>query len=267
MVAGTYHFKGKVAMVTGASGGIGRVIAMHMLKAGASVACLDRPGRPGPGALVSETGDELERRMIVHSDIRSEGQVRRAVQAVLRRFGRIDFLVNSAAVRGPTTPVTRLTKRAWQEVVDTNLTGAFLFARECLKHMVGRRQGRIINISSVAGRMAYPWRAAYAASKWGLIGLTLTLAQEAGRANVLVNGVCPGPVEGPAMEKVLARRAKALALPNDEMRRRFLDSSALGRMVTAADVSNVVLFLCSEAARNITGQVIEVSAGFGLWLV
>jgi NAD(P)-dependent dehydrogenase (short-subunit alcohol dehydrogenase family) len=265
MMAETPQFKGKVALITGASGEIGRVIAIDMYKAGACVACLDRRGRPAVAPPRSKTSDGLERWMVLQGDLRNEAQVRSAVQAVLRKFRKIDFLVNSAAIRGPTVPLTRLTRRAWQEVVETNLTGAFLCARECLKHMVRRRQGRVINISSVAGRMAYPLRSPYAASKWGLMGLTLTLAQEVGRANVLVNAVCPGPVEGPAMTKVISRRAKALGIAAEGVRQRFLNSAALGRMVTAEDVSNVVLFLCSKAARNITGQAIEVSAGFGLW--
>jgi len=112
--------------------------------------------------------------------------------------------------------------------------------------------------------MAYPLRAAYCASKWGLIGLTLTLAQEAGAGNVRVNAVCPGPVEGPAMDSVIVSRARSLRISAETMREQYLKPTALRRMVTASDVSSAVLFLCSSAARNITGQVIEVSAGFGL---
>ncbi len=133
--------------------------------------------------------------------------------------------------------------------------------------MLARRQGCIVNIGSVAGRIAYPLRAAYAASKWGLTGLTLTLAQECGKSGIRANAVCPGPVEGPAMDSVIRRRARALNLSLDAMRRRYLRPAALGRMVTPAEVSQAVLFLCSDAARSITGQVLEVSAGFGLFPV
>lgn len=255
---------GKVAIVTGAGGEIGRVIAQDLLKAGARVAWMGRHDRP-IRSLVSRLRDGEERSLVVRANVRSEADVRRMVREVLARFGQIDILVNNAGARGPTGPVTSLSRKAWQEVLETNLTGPFLCARECLRSMVPRRRGCMINISSMAGRMAYPLRASYAASKWGLIGLTLTLAQEAGASNIQVNAVCPGPVEGQAMEGVIVRRARALGVSVGKMRGQFLNSTALRRMVTAQDVSRLVLFLCSDSARNITGQVIEVSAGFGLW--
>ncbi len=262
MISAARDFDGKVALVTGAGSGIGAAIALHFLKLGAHVAGAGRH-RPLPdvaGAL-KVAG---KRWLWVRADVRREAEVRRLVHTVLGRFGRIDILINNAAVRGPTGPVTQLKRRDWDNVLETNLTGPFLCARECLRHMVRRRQGRIINIASMAGRMAYPLRAAYCASKWGLIGLTLTLAQEAGAANIQVNAICPGPVEGPAMDSVILNRARALRLPAVKIREQYVKPTALGRMVTTSDVSGAVLFLCSMAARNVTGQVIEVSAGFGL---
>lgn len=255
---------GKVAIVTGAGGEIGRVIAWDLLRAGASVAWVGRHDKP-IRRIVAGLGEGADQSLVVRADVRRESDVRRMVRVVLRRFGEVDILINNAALRGPTTPVTRLSRAAWQQVLDTNLTGPFLCARECLRTMVKRREGRIINISSMAGRMAYPLRASYAASKWGLMGLTLTLAQEVGPFNVQVNAICPGPVEGRAMEGVIVRRAGALRISVPKMREQFVRPAALGRMVTAEDVSCLVLFLCSEAARNITGQAIDVSAGFGLW--
>ncbi len=252
-----------VAIVTGARGQIGRVIALDLLKAGARVAGVVRRGGAELRKLF-ETADGAERSLVVKADVRNESDVARMVSEVVSRFGRLDILVNNAAVRGPTAPVSKLDGEAWREVIDTNLTGPFLCARECLKHMTKRGRGHIVNISSMAGRMAYPLRASYSASKWGLIGLTLTLAAEVGASNVQVNAVCPGPVEGAVMDEVIANRARALDVPVPTMRRQFLSRAALGRMVTAEDVSRAVLFLCSEAARNITGQAIEVSAGFGL---
>ncbi len=253
---------GQVAIVTGAGGEIGHVIAQDLARAGVHV------------AWVGLHEDSLRRRVralrrtgqafIVRADVRKESDVRRMVRAVLERFGRLDILVNNAAVRGPTAPVTRLPLAAWQEIVETNLTGPFLCARECLRYMTKRRYGRIVNISSMAGRLAYPLRAAYAASKWGLVGLTLTLAAEAGPCNVQVNAICPGPVEGRVMEDVMARRARALGTTVSNVRREFLRTAAMRRMVSAEDVSRAVLFLSSEAARNITGQAIEVSAGYHL---
>jgi NAD(P)-dependent dehydrogenase (short-subunit alcohol dehydrogenase family) len=259
-----HDIEGKVAIVTGAAGEIGCVIASDLLEAGARVAWVGRRMNRLREA-ARELGEGAERSLLVQADVASEPDVQRMVRAVVKQFGAIDILINNAGRRGPTAPVTKLSRQAWHEVVDTNLTGPFLCARECLRHMVRRRAGRIVNISSMAGRMAYPLRASYAASKWGLIGLTLTLAQEAGASNIQVNAVCPGPVEGTVMDSVIAARARALRVSPQQIRDQTFRKSALGRMVTAEDVSRLVLFLCSESARNITGQAINVSAGFGLW--
>lgn len=255
---------GKVAIVTGAAGEIGRVIASNLLAAGASVVWVGRHERALQEA-VRQLHEGADRSLVLRADVQREPDVRRMVRTALKRFGRIDILVNNAGRRGPTLPITELSQRAWNEIIETNLTGPFLCARECLKHMMRQRTGRIINISSMAGRMPYPLRVAYASSKWGLIGLTITLAVEAGGANIQVNALCPGPVDGAVMNDVITRRARAIGLSPRTVRERLLRYTALRRMVTPSDVSRTVLFLCSEEARNITGQAIEVSAGFGLW--
>jgi NAD(P)-dependent dehydrogenase (short-subunit alcohol dehydrogenase family) len=262
MVAPKNELTGKIVIVTGAAGEIGRVITRDLLEAGARVALVGRhlkELKQVAGSVPAARANALA----IQVDVRSEAGVRQTVGTVIKHFGQLDVLVNNAAVRGPTAPITELGLKAWSEVLETNLTGAFLCARECLKFMAPRRQGRIINMSSMAGRMAYPLRASYSASKWGLIGLTLTLAQEAGASNILVNAICPGPVDGHVMEEVMIHRARALGTSVQKVREQFVGRAALGRMVTADDVSRVVLFLCSEGGRNITGQAIEVSAGFG----
>ena len=256
------HFDGRVALVTGAGSGIGKAIALDFLESGAQVAGFGR--RAATAKSLRDFRKYGRQFLWVRADVSCEPEVRRAVKRVLQKFGQVDFLINNAGRRGPTTPVALLSTNDWHKVLETNLTGAFLVARECVRAMVPRRQGRIVNISSTAGRVAYPFRASYSASKWGLIGFTLTLAQEVGPDNILVNAVCPGPVEGAAIDEVIEARAKALKLPIKKIRERFLGSTALGRMVAPGDVSDMVLFLCSERAQNITGQVIDVSAGFGL---
>lgn len=256
------YFKGRVAVVTGSGSGIGKAIALDFLKSGAQVVGVGR--HAGTLDYLRDFRDYHGQFLWVRTDVSSELEVRRMVRHVLKRFGKVDFLINNAGIRGPTTPVALLSADDWHRVLDTNLTGTFLCSRECVKIMMPRKQGRIVNISSTAGRVAYPLRASYASSKWGLIGFTLTLAQEAGSQNVLVNAVCPGPVEGDAIEEVIRARAHALGVSSERVRKQFLSSAALGRMVTPDDVSGMVLFLCSDLARNITGQVIDVSAGFGL---
>lgn len=255
---------GSVALVTGAAGDIGSVIVADLLHAGASVAAIARSKHPQELS-ASRAGDEKKRLLFISADVRSERDVRRAVSLALRRFGKIDILVNNAGARGPTTPATKLSLKEWQHVIETNLTGPFLFSRECLRHMARRRRGRVINISSVVARWAYPLRVSYAASKAGLNSLTLTLAQEMGPVNVQINAICPGPVAGKAIGGVLRARARALGTSVKEMERRFVRPAALGRMVAPEDISRMVLFLCSEAARNVTGQIIDVSAGYGLY--
>jgi NAD(P)-dependent dehydrogenase (short-subunit alcohol dehydrogenase family) len=257
------RLEGRVAIVTGAAGEIGSVIVTDLLESGASVAGVVR-GDP-PRRLADLANRDHRRVLFVRADVRNEREVRRAVGVTIRKFGKIDILVNNAGARGPTVPVTQLSLKQWQQVIDTNLTGPFLFSRECLKHMTERRQGQVINISSVVARWAYPLHASYAASKAALISLTWTLAQEAGQVNVRVNAVCPGPVDGKALEGVLKARAHALGVSPGKMERRFMGPSALGRKVTPEDISRMVLFLCSDGARNITGQVIDVSAGYGLY--
>jgi NAD(P)-dependent dehydrogenase (short-subunit alcohol dehydrogenase family) len=173
-------------------------------------------------------------------------------------------LVNNAGIIGPTAPVAQVRRADWDEVLGVNLTGAFLCARAVLPDMTARRSGRIINIASIAGKMAYALRSPYAVSKWGLIGLTLTLAKECGPYNIQVNAVCPGPVSGERMRGIISRRAAELGQTVDEVERAYVGAAALGRMVEAEDVAAMVTFLASPAGRNITGQALDVTAGYGM---
>jgi NAD(P)-dependent dehydrogenase (short-subunit alcohol dehydrogenase family) len=179
-------------------------------------------------------------------------------------LGPIDILVNNAAIIGPTAPVERIHRADWDEVLAVNLTGAWLCCRAVLPEMIARRAGRIINIASMAGKMAYPLRSPYAVSKWGLIGLTLTLAQEVGAYGIQVNAVCPGPVEGERMRRIIADRAEALGQAPEQVERAYVEPAALKRMARAEDVAALVAFLTSPEADNITGQAIDLSAGYRL---
>src|SRR5439155_24241851 len=128
----------------------------------------------------------------------------------LKEFGRVDILINNAGISGPTALAVNISRAEWDEMMAVNLTGPFLFSKAVLPAMMERQSGKIINISSVAGKIAYPLRSPYAVSKWGLIGLTRTLAQELGQYNIQVNSICPGPVAGERMQKIIERRAQEL---------------------------------------------------------
>jgi NAD(P)-dependent dehydrogenase (short-subunit alcohol dehydrogenase family) len=145
-----------------------------------------------------------------------------------------------------------------------NLTGVFLCAKAVLPAMTAQRSGKIINISSVVGKMAYALRAAYAVSKWGVIGLTLTLAKEYGVYNIQVNALCPGPVRGERMRGIIEKRAVELGQSIDEVERTYTSTTLLQRFVEPEDVAAMAAFLASAEGNNITGQAIDVSAGYGI---
>jgi NAD(P)-dependent dehydrogenase (short-subunit alcohol dehydrogenase family) len=203
-------------------------------------------------------------------DVSREEDVRRVVAQAEASLGPIDVLVNNAGIPGPTAPATEIAAGDWERVLAVNLTGAFLCAREVLRSMVARARNEagksavrssLLNIGSVAGKISYPQRAPYASAKWGLIGFTLTLAEEVGPYGIRVNCLCPGPVEGELMDAVIAARARTMQAPEDLVRQRFVAFTMMKRMVRAEDVAAAALFLASDAACSITGQAIDVSGG------
>lgn len=254
---------GTIALVTGGGRGIGRCIAHCLAHRGASV-CILGPLADELLAVESELKAIGPPTMSTVADLTDETQVQSAFHQVREQFGPIDVLVNNAGIAGPAARADQVRIDDWNEVLSVNLTGAFLCAREVIPDMIERRSGRIINISSIAGKIAYPFRAPYAVSKWGLIGLTLTLAKELAPHHVTVNAVCPGPVAGERMREVIACRAAELNQTEEYVLAEYLKTSAMGKMSDEADVAAMVVFLAGESAANITGQSIDVAAGFAL---
>src|SRR5260370_789427 len=201
--------KDQTAIVTGGGRAIGRTIALTLAGEGANVLVCGRH-REGLENAAQEIEQLGRRCSVVVADVSQESQVAAVVESTLQSFGRIDILVNNAGVVGPTAPATNVTRKEWDEVLAGNLTGAFLCAKAVIPHMIQRQSRRIINISSLAGKRAYALRSPYAASKWGMIGLSATLAQELGPHNIQVNAICPGPTAGERMRAVIARRAREL---------------------------------------------------------
>lgn len=257
-----YDLKGQVAVVTGAGGELGRVISRALLECQVNVVMLDSD-REAVARACSQLAFGAGQPWPFPADVTNEDQVRAAFQYVKETSGRLDLLVNNAAITGPTALLTEISRADWDRVLAVNLAGAFLCAREALRLMAPAGRGKIINISSVAGKIGYPLRAPYSASKWGLIGLTATLAQEYGKNNIQVNAICPGPIAGPQMDRILQKRAEAAGVSLEQARQEFMQATALRRFVQPQDVAALVTFLASPAGDNITGQALEVSAGWG----
>ena len=245
----------QVVLVTGAARGLGYEISRALLAAGAQVALMG-PNRDTITAAAAELGG-----IAMPGSVTSEEDVAAVFAAIRDRFGRLDILVNNAGIGGPAAPVEAVTRAQWDEVMDINLTGAFLCAKEAVKMMKPVKRGKIINISSMAGRIGYALRSPYGASKWGMIGFSRALAAELGPHNVCVNAILPGAVEGDRIDRVIRDRAAAMGVEESAVRRDYVAAAALKRMVRASDISNMVLHLCGEAGDNITGQAIEISAG------
>ena len=253
----------KAAIVTGGGKGIGREIALALAEEGANVLVAGRQLE-----VLKQTATQINslgrHSLFCATDVSDESQVSSMVSTALDAFGQIDILVNNAGVTGPTAPVTNVPREVWDEVMAVNLTGAFLCARAVIPHMIARGSGKIVNISSIAGKMAYALRSPYAASKWGMLGLSCTLAQELGPYNIQVNAICPGPTAGERMTGVIAGRAKEMGRSVEEVERMYVEGTALKRMVDPKHIAAAVIFLCSSDGDSITGEALDVSGGFGL---
>jgi NAD(P)-dependent dehydrogenase (short-subunit alcohol dehydrogenase family) len=253
----------QAAIVTGGGRAIGRTIALRLAREGAAIVVAG-PEEPELHAVADEIRALGQRSLALAVDVRVEAEVQALAARTGQEFGRIDVLINNAAIIGPTAPVANIRKEDWDDVLAVNLTGAFLCAKAVLPAMMARRGGRIINIASIAGKMAYALRSPYAVSKWGLIGLTLTLAKEVAPYNILVNAICPGPVRGERMQRIIRQRADELGQTAEEVERTYLDTMALKRFVEPEDVAALVAYLASAQGNNITGQTLDVTAGYGL---
>ena len=254
------ELQSKVAIITGGGYGIGREIALAYARAGASIVLAARSEAPleETGSMVRKLG---ARCIALKTDVSKEADCARMAERAREEFGRVDILVNNAGIAGPTKRSTEMALTEWQEVLDINLTGAWLASRAILPAMEAQRSGDILNISSGAGRRGYPLRSPYAASKWGMIGLTQTLAAEWGAAGIRVNCIYPGAVEGERIDKVIRARAESMKMPYEQVKRGFVSASPLQRMVSEDEIARVAVFLVSDLAAGLTGQTINVDAG------
>ncbi len=240
--------QGRVALVTGASQGIGRAVALELARHGAAVALAARNSEKlaGVKAEIEAGGGTAESFAL---DVSSEDSIKAVAKEVLAKFGTVHIVVNNAGVTRDGL-VLRMKAADWHDVLNTNLTGAFLLTQAVLQPMLRARWGRIINITSVVGETGQAGQANYAASKAGMIGLTKSLAREFASRSITVNAVAPGYIET-AMTAVL----------NDEQKNAMLGFVPLGRAGTDTDIAKAVSFLASEDASYITGHTLDVNGG------
>ena len=250
----------QVAVVTGAGNGIGRATALALARAGAQVAVVDVDA--GAAKATAEAVAALGRRSLAFdTDVGDLGAIDRMVQAVTGTFGRIDVLVNNAGVTRR-AHIMDLTEQDWDRIMRVNAKGVFFCLQRVAREMIPRRRGRIVNIASIAGKgYAGTSNAIYAASKGSVISLTRTAAQQLARYDINVNAICPGITVTALSEANVAVRARDEGLSVEEMTRRRNAVIPLGRPNDPEDVAAVAVFLASPAARNITGQSLNVDGG------
>ena len=239
---------GRVALVTGASQGIGHACAVKLAEAGATVLAAAR-NQQKLDELVGKIAAAGGKGAAISLDVGDEEQVESTLKKAIGQFGKIDILVNNAGITRDQL-VMRMKRADWDAVLNTNLTSAFLCIQQVIGPMLKQRWGRIINVASVFGQMGQPGQANYAASKAGLIGLTMAIAREVGSRNITCNAVAPGFI-ATAMTDALS----------DQLKEAGLKMVPLGRIGTPEDVAGAVRFLASEDASYITGHVLNINGG------
>lgn len=241
--------EGKVALVTGASRGIGRAIAMTLAAAGAAVVVNYKGNADAAAEVVSAIEQADGRAVAVQADVTAAEDVDRLFKTTLDTYGRLDILVNNAGITRDNL-LLRMKEDDFNAVLDTNLRGCFLCVKAALRPMTKARSGRIINITSVVGLMGNAGQSNYAAAKAGLIGFTKSVAREMASRNITVNAVAPGYIE-----------TELTGVLGEQVRAAILEAIPLGRLGQPQDVANLICFLASDAAAYITGQTITVDGG------
>jgi NAD(P)-dependent dehydrogenase (short-subunit alcohol dehydrogenase family) len=246
-----HSLKGRVALITGASRGLGKAMALALGEAGASLALVARDvaALKGTAELARKSGAEAE---VFQTDVNDEQQVRQLERDVAGRFGRVDILINNAGIN-IRKPVVDFTLEEWNSVLNTNLTSAFLMCRSFVPHMKGHGYGRILNMTSVMSHVSLPERTAYSASKSGLLGFTRALALEVATDGITVVAISPG---------LFATEMNTPLMNDPEKNRQFVSRIPVGRWGRVEEVGQLAVFLCSEDAAFITGTDILIDGGW-----
>lgn len=240
-------------LITAGANGIGREIARAFATTGAKVYVCD----------IDEAGltairKEIPGLIAAHCDMASRTAIERMVPEAVAALGGLDVLVNNAGIAGPTLPVDQMPAADWDKVVAVNLTAMFDVSRLAIPHLKKSQAGSIINLSSIAGRGGFPNRSPYAATKWGVIGFTKTLAMELGEWKIRANAIAPGAVGGERIERVFAGRASISGRTIEEERDRAMAEQSIKGTIDPQDIAALAVFLASDAGKSISGQVIPI---------
>jgi len=244
---------GKRVVVTAGAQGIGLAITEAFVAAGASVHICDVNDD-----FLADAKKKFPQVSQSHTDVSREDQVDAMFAELSTRWGALDVLVNNAGIAGPTAPVEDTALADWAQTIAVNLTGPFLCTRRAVPLLKAAGGGSIVNLSSIAGRLGFPLRTPYSASKFGVIGLTQTWAMELGPSRIRVNAIMPGIVAGDRQERVIAAKAASYGIGHEDMRQRLLSKVSLRSMVTAQDIAHQIIFICSPAGAAISGQSLSV---------
>lgn len=253
----------KIAIVTGSGAGIGRGIATVLAREGATVVCTDIDVEKAKGTAeeIRKAGGKAD---AVQQDVTRWASCQRVVDDALSAHGRIDILVTNAGV-SKSVPITELDEAEWDRVLNVNIKGVFLSCKSLIPHMIERKYGKIVNISSMVGKEAIPLFAHYCASKFAVIGLTQSLAKELAQHNINVNAVCPGVVRTPLWDPLLKQLSANKGISEDEAWGEFVGGIPLRRPQEPEDIGEAVTFLASDRARNITAESANLSGGQFNW--
>ncbi len=240
-------------LVTAGGSGIGKEIARAFVDSGAKVCVCDIDEKALNGA-----AKEIPGLMTKVCDVSKRQDIESMVPDAVASLEGLDVLVNNAGIAGPTASVEKLDPDAWEKVMQVDLTGTFNVTRVAIPHLKKSKAGVIINMSSVAGRFGYGNRSPYSTAKWGIIGFTKTLSIELGPYGIRANAILPGAVAGPRIEKVFEGRAQATGKPLDEVRKEAMAAQSLKRLVEPKDIAALAVFLASDAAKSISGQMLPI---------
>jgi 3-oxoacyl-[acyl-carrier protein] reductase len=257
------RLENKNAIVTGAAKGMGAAITLTLAREGADLVLAARD-KAALDAIAEEVRKLGRRAEVVIADVTDETQVKAMAEKAKALFdGRIDILVNVAGVTGPIeTPAWEIEAEDFSCVIESNIKGTFLPIKHVIPAMIARKSGKIVNIGGTSGTRGYKYRAAYSSSKWGVRGLTRTVALDAGEYGINVNVVMPGIVETPRMQKLCEEKARVRGWTREQVYQEYVDEMAIKSVTTPQDVADAVLFLASDESRNITGQELTVDGGW-----